>query len=91
MKNSKVTPLKKSAGRPKRVDKDNKNAPTVEKGTKPGERRKTYIVDSNLADKIDGIAYWDRSPIKEVVNNAFVDHVKKWEKKNGPLKLPPRN
>lgn len=90
MKSKKIQ-LKKKAGRPKRIDKDNKNAPSVEKSTRPGERRKTYIVASEIADKIDGIAYWDRSPIKAVVNDAFVDHVKKWEKKNGPLKLPPRN
>jgi hypothetical protein len=90
LKNSKVIP-KKSAGRPKRVDKDNKSAPSAEKGTKPGERRKTYIIASDIADKIDGIAYWDRAPIKGVVKDAFVDYIKKWEKKNGPLKIPPRN
>lgn len=90
MKNSKGAP-KKKAGRPERIDKNNKDASSVEKGTKPGERRKTYIVANNVADKIDGIAYWDRSPIKTVVNDAFVDYINKWEKKNGRVKLPPQN
>lgn len=75
-------------GRPPRTDKDNKSAPSGERGTKPGDKRKTYIVNSELADKIDAIAYWDRTTVKEVVNEAFTDKVTMYEKKNGKIKLP---
>lgn len=73
-------------GRPARSDKDNKNAPSSEKGTKPGEKRKSYIVNSDIADKIDAIAHWNRVNIKDVVNEAFSDRVAKYERKNGPVK-----
>lgn len=79
---------KSSVGRPHRTDKDNKNAPSVERGTKPGDRRKTYIVNSELAKKIDAIAYWDRISVKDVVNDAFSAKVSKYEKKNGTIKIP---
>ena len=74
------------AGRPPRTDKDNSTAPSAEKGTKPGEKRKTYIVKSELADKIDAIAHWDRVGIKDVVNDAFSAKVTSYEKKNGAVK-----
>ena len=74
------------AGRPPRIDKDNKAVPSGERGTLPGEKRKTYIVNTELANKIDAIAYWDRTTVKEIVNEAFNEKVKKYEKKNGPIK-----
>ena len=73
-------------GRPPRPDKDNKAVPSVEKGTLPGDKRKTYIVNIALADQIDAIAHWDRVSVKDVVQEAFTDKVKKYEKKNGPVK-----
>jgi hypothetical protein len=79
---------KLSAGRPPRTDKDNKSVPSGERGTLPGEKRKTYIVNTELANKIDAIAYWDRTSVKEVVKDAFTEKVKKYEKKNGTIKLP---
>ena len=79
---------RKSPGRPSRTDKDNKAAASAEKGTKPGDKRKTYIVQSELADKIDAIAYWDRVSIKDVVNEAFTNKVNTYEKANGPIKQP---
>jgi hypothetical protein len=75
-------------GRPPRIDKDNKAVPSGERGTLPGEKRKTYIVNTELANKIDAIAYWDRTSVKEVVKDAFIDKIKKYEKKNGAIKLP---
>ena len=77
---------RKAPGRPSRTDKDNKAATSAEKGTMPGDKRKTYIVQSDLADKIDAIAYWDRVSIKQVVQEAFSDKVNSYEKKNGPVK-----
>lgn len=75
---------------PKRKDKDNATAPSAEKGTKPGDARKTYIVSIALADKLEGIAWQDRTSIKNVVNDALAAHVAKWEKKNGPAPSPPK-
>lgn len=62
----------------------------AEIGTKPGEMRKTYLVNIDQADKIDAIAYWDRVSVKDTVGEAFEDRIKKFERKNGPLKLKPK-
>ena len=75
-------------GRPKRTDKDNTKVPGSERGTKPGETRKAYIVNKELAGKIDAIAFWSHKKIKEAVQEAFTDYVTKWEKNNGPVKIP---
>ncbi len=85
----KKEPEKKPRGRPKRTDKDNTSVPAPERGTLPGEKRKGYIVNEQLADKIDATAYWDRIKIKDAVKNAFTDYINKWQKKNGPLKKAP--
>lgn len=76
------------AGRPPRKDKDNKQVPSSERWTLPGEKRKTYIVNTELADQIDNIAHTDRTKVKDEVYKAFTAHVAKWVKKNGPLILP---
>jgi hypothetical protein len=68
------------------MDKDNANVPGGERGTLPGEKRKGYIVNSELANKIDAIAFWDRIKIKDVINAALTDYVNKWVKKNGTVK-----
>lgn len=91
MKKSKIQEpekVKKPVGRPPRTDKDNSSVKTVEKGTKPGEARKTYILGTVLIKKIDGISFWENRSIKEVVSEALTDFVNKWEKKNGPVKMP---
>lgn len=80
--NNKTNPV----GRPTRKDKDNTTAPAAEKGTIPGDKRKTYIVNAEKADKIEAIAYWDRESIKETVDKAFTGFISTWEKKNGPVK-----
>jgi hypothetical protein len=77
----------KPRGRQKRTDKDNETAPAAERGTLPGEGRKTYIVKNDLAGKIEGIAKKENSNIKDVVNTAFGDLVSKYEKKHGPVEL----
>lgn len=63
---------------------------SAEVGTKPGETRKTYIVEIEKAEKIDAIAYWDRVPVKKVLGDALDDRIKKYEKKNGPVKPKPK-
>ena len=71
--------------------KTQKNIPivsSVQQGTKPGYKRKGYIVNMIKADKIDAIAFWDRIDIKDVVEEAFTDYINKYEKKNGEIKIP---
>lgn len=89
MKSKNDTPIK-SAGRPKRNDKDNATASNIEKGTKPGEGRKAYILSIELTSKVDAIAFWDGKNIKDVATEALSDYVTKWEKKNGMVKMPGR-
>ena len=84
------TENKPGAGRPKRKDKNNEAAPSAEKGTMPGDKRKTYIVKSETADKIDAIAYWDRQTVKDIVDDAFNIKIDKYEKENGVLKPKPK-
>ena len=79
---------KPKRGRPKRIDKDNTAVSSAEHWTMPGEGRKTYIVNTELANKINEIAHQERTSIKNVVNMAFTSHVAAYETKNGILKLP---
>lgn len=76
-------------GRPKREDKDNLTASSAERGTKPGDMRKTYLVSIELAEKLDAIAYWDRKSVKESITEAMRNYIAAWEKKNGKVKNPP--
>jgi hypothetical protein len=65
-------------GRKPRPDKDNKNASAAEKGTKPGEMRKTYLVAIDTAADLEAIAYWERETIKDVVNRALSDYIREY-------------
>lgn len=76
------------SGRPKRTDKDNEAAPSAEKGTKPGEGRKTYIVNIVAAEKLEAIGYWERKTTKEVIGEAIAAYVAAYEKKHGSIKKP---
>ncbi len=80
----------KKRGRKPRVDKDNKNATAAEKGTKPGETRKTYLVNKGIAEQIEAIAYWDRESIKDVVNRALSNYIREYalDRKNKDHVLP---
>ena len=46
------------------------------------------IVNIELADKIDAIAYLESKNIKDVVNEAFINRVAKFEKVQGLIKVP---
>jgi hypothetical protein len=67
---------------------DTPSIPSAKRGTKPGDMRKTYIVNAELVDKIDEIAHQERTSTKAVVNEAFTNHVEKWEAENGPVPVP---
>ena len=75
-------------GRPKTQFK--KITKTSQEGTKEKETRATFIVNEELLDKLKALAYWDRKLIKEVVDVALQDAVKKYEKKNGEIKPIPK-
>ena len=49
---------------------------------KEDEIRATFIINEKLLEKLKAIAYWERLKIKDVVNNALVEAVKKYEKEN---------
>ena len=80
--------LKPKRGRPKTQTKT--ITKSSQEGTKENETRATFIVNEDLLEKLKAIAYWERSLIKDVVNQALVDTVKKYEKKNGPVKPAPK-
>jgi hypothetical protein len=88
MKKSNEQARSKAVGRPNREDKDNKTAPSTERGTKPGEMRKTYVITTDLVKKIEAISFWDSKSLKEVINEALTIYVRGWEKKHGPVKMP---
>jgi hypothetical protein len=77
--------------RPKRSDKDNEKVSSAEKGTKPGEARKTYILPVDLIDKTAEIAYIDRKYEKEVIAEALQKYIAAYEKKNGEIKIKKKN
>lgn len=65
---------------------------TAKKKTEPESKkssRATFFVDNELQDKVKAIAYWERTTIKEIVNTALLDAVKKYERKNGSVEPIP--
>jgi hypothetical protein len=63
---------------------------TSQIGTKEKETRATFIVSEDLLEKMKALAYWDRVLIKDIVNNAFEEHISRYEKKNGEIKEMPK-
>ena len=80
--------LKPKRGRPKTQTKV--ITKSSQEGTKENETRATFIVKEDLLEKLKAIAYWDRRLIKEVVNQSLEETVKKYERKNGPVKPEPK-
>jgi hypothetical protein len=62
---------------------------TSQLGTKEKETRATFIVNEDLLEKMKSLAYWDRVLIKDIVNSAFEEHIARYEKKNGEIKIMP--
>ncbi len=48
-----------------------KRGESSKKGVKSWETRRTYIVNEDIANDLDAIAYWERKTIKDVVNKAL--------------------
>lgn len=47
-----------------------------------------YSLDKNLAEKMKYIAFYDRKPINAVVEEAFADYIRKWNKKDHTQEMP---
>lgn len=61
-----------------------------ERGTLAGETRATFIVKEEHLTKLKQIAYWNRQQLKQVVAEALLEAITKYEKKNGTLKKIPQ-
>lgn len=59
-------------------------------GTKEKETRATFIVNEDILEKMKALAYWDRLLIKDIINQAFEEHISRYEKKNGEIKEMPK-
>lgn len=60
-------------------EEEKKEEPSSEKGCKPGDTRKTFILRKELVDKMMDIAYWQPGKLKDHVNAAFEAYVaEKW-------------
>jgi hypothetical protein len=75
-------PEKKKVGRP--VTQFKEVTKSSQEGTKDGETRATFIVNEELLDKLKAIAYWDRTLLKDTVNNILQDYVDKRDPKPRP-------
>jgi hypothetical protein len=64
-----------------------KSIKTSEIGTLENETRATFIVNKILLEKIKFIAYWDRVLIKDIVNSAFEDYIRDFERKNAKINI----
>ncbi len=79
-----VMEAKKGRGRPKtRLHNPER---TAAKGTKEGEEKYIIIAKTESIEAMKDVAYWERLTIKDTFEEAMADRVKKYEKKNGPLK-----
>lgn len=54
---------------------------TSEEGTKEGEVRATFIVKTELLEKLKAIAHYERTLIKYTVEKALEEAIAKYEKK----------
>lgn len=79
---------KPKVGRPKTQFKE--ITKSSQEGTKENETRATFILNEDLLDKVKALAYWERKLIKDVINEALLDAVTKYEKKNGTIKPQPK-
>lgn len=74
-----------TTGRPPRKDKDNKAAPAAERGTKPGEMRKTVLVNKEKYSQLALIAYHERIKEKEALDEALTAYIDQYIKQHGPI------
>lgn len=56
----------------------------------PGGIRTTLILNKDLMEKIKALAYWERLLIKDVVEEAIEEKIKRYEKQHGEIKPIPK-
>ena len=59
---------------------------SVKAGLKEGETRATLILRESVIEKYKAISYWDRVPLKEVMDDALSSFITSYEAKNGQIK-----
>jgi hypothetical protein len=45
-------------------------------GLKEGWTRATFIIREELLEKLKNLSYWDRKPIKEIINDILASYLK---------------
>ena len=66
----------------------NNNVSNTNKKSNSIEVRATFIIKEENIEKLKAIAYWERSKIKNVLNQALSKYIEDYEKKRGRIKLP---
>lgn len=83
-----LTPVAgKKLGRPRTNFRDIEKS--SQEGCKEAETRATFIVSEADLERIKAMAYWERITIKEIVNAALREYIKRHETKNGPIQPMP--
>lgn len=59
---------------------------SVKAGLKEGETRATLILNEDIITKFKAVSYWDRVPLKVIMNNALNAYIISYEEKNGKIK-----
>lgn len=59
---------------------------SVKAGLKEGETRATLILNEDIVTKFKAVSYWDRVPLKVIMNNALNAYLISYEEKNGIIK-----
>lgn len=66
-------------------EKDKEVKGSVKAGLKEGETRATLILNEIVINKFKAISYWDRVPLKVIIDDALSDFIKIYEEKNGKI------
>lgn len=69
---------------PQTIEEKVEVGPSSEKGCKPGDTRKTFILRKDLVEKMMDIAYWEPGKMKDHVNAAFSAYVEEHWKEARP-------
>jgi hypothetical protein len=59
---------------------------SVKAGLKEGETRATLILNEDIITKFKAVSYWDRVPLKVIMNNALNAFIISYEEQNGKIK-----
>jgi hypothetical protein len=59
---------------------------SVKAGLKEGETRATLILNEVVINKFKAISYWDRVPLKVIMDDALSVFLNRYEEKNGKIK-----